>query len=539
MNTTPKPGQMRISELKTYLEDGSIKVPKFQREFVWEVKKSAELLDSILKGYPIGTFIFWVTNEKLQFIKNIGGLDLKRQKQNGPTKYILDGQQRITSLYACVTGLPIINNDYSKIYVYLKSKDDEQIVYSDIEELDKKNIISFKEIYSLNMIEITKGFRSEKIIERIQELHDRINNYALSVIDIENASIDVATDIFTRINVSGKPLTVFEIMCAKIYDEKNKFDLAKKVQDLLDEWSDCDYETISTTTILQCVAICIKKSCKNKEILKLGKKDFIENWNSITKSMKAAIDCFRNKHFGATVSKLLPYDALLVPFTYYFYINNNKSPDGDKLKYLKDYFWRSVFNQRFTEGVTGKLQMDIQNIIEPISQNNCPRYDEGVDISVRFLDQKGDFSTGSAIAKGILCLLSSKLPLSFKDGGIVKISNDWLLQSNSKNYHHFFPKKYMQNKQHRTDKVNHIANITILDAETNQEIKDKAPSEYIKKYELNENFDKIMKSHLIGDLETWGIRENNYDKFFAERLKSFNKELKQNIIVKEGFDIFE
>ena len=525
---------MSINELKTGIETGSIKVPKFQREFVWEVKKSAELLDSILKGYPIGTFIFWETNEKLQYIKEIGGFELKKQSKTGLTSYILDGQQRITSLYACIKGLPIKDNDYSKIFINLTAKDDEQIVFVEGEEINSKKIISIKELYDPNFIQIAENYKQRRDVQRIQDLYDRLKDYKLSIIKVQNAEIDIATDIFTRINVSGKPLSVFEIMCAKIYDEKNGFDLAEKVKTLLSDLEDIDYETISTTTILQCIAICLKKSCKNKIILKLDKKDFLENWESIIKSLKAAIEHFRSK-YGAIASKLLPYDALLVPFTYYFHKNENKKiGDDKKAKHLQDYFWRCVFNQRFTEGVTGKLQTDIEEVIEVIDAGGEPKYTEGVNISTSFLDQKGEFSTGSAISKGILCILSSKAPLSFKDGSKVKISNDWLLQSNSKNYHHFFPKKYMQNKQHRTDKVNHIANITILDSETNQDIKDKAPSCYIKKYINNPQFKRIMESHFISDnIDKFGISTDDYDKFFAERLKLYNKELKKLIIIRD------
>lgn len=534
MNATPIPGHMRIGFLKTYIEDGTIKVPKFQREFVWEVKKSAELLDSILKGYPIGTFIFWKTDEKLQYIKDIGGFELKRQKKSGMTSYILDGQQRITSLYACLNGLGIKNNDYSQIYVNLQAKDDEQIVFVDIEELNKKHIISFTEIFNMDIVNVNKKFKGKDIV-RIQELNNRLINYELSTIDVENAPIDIATDIFTRINVSGKPLSVFEIMCAKIYDEKNNFDLAEKVKTLLEDWSSKEYDTISTTTILQCVSICLKNSCKNKDILNLKKSDFIDNFESIKKSMSKAIDYLKNP-FGAVASKILPYDALLVPFTYYFYNNNNKTPNEFAREHLRDYFWRCVLNQRFTEGVTGKLQLDIQNVIDVIMNNEIPEYKEGVNISTKFLDQKGEFTTGSAISKGILCILSSKNPQSFKDGKLVEISNNWLSQSNSKNYHHFFPKKYMQKVQRRTDKVNHIANITILDSETNQDIKDKAPSIYIKKYMTNPQFKEIMKSHLIGDLDKFGILSDDYDKFYSERLKLYSKEL-QHLIRLRDIDI--
>jgi uncharacterized protein with ParB-like and HNH nuclease domain len=60
------------------IDKGTIKIPQFQRDFVWNKEKSAKLLDSIVKGYPIGTFILWKTKEELRSLRNIGGLELPR-----------------------------------------------------------------------------------------------------------------------------------------------------------------------------------------------------------------------------------------------------------------------------------------------------------------------------------------------------------------------------------------------------------------------------------------------------------------------------
>jgi len=61
----PKPDSKKYSDLISEIQKGIIKIPKFQREFVWSIDKTAKLLDSILKGYPIGTFIFWQTSERI------------------------------------------------------------------------------------------------------------------------------------------------------------------------------------------------------------------------------------------------------------------------------------------------------------------------------------------------------------------------------------------------------------------------------------------------------------------------------------------
>jgi len=72
----PKPASKKYTDLISEIQKGEIKIPKFQRNFVWSLDKTAKLLDSILKGYPIGTFILWETNERLNDIKNIGNLKL-------------------------------------------------------------------------------------------------------------------------------------------------------------------------------------------------------------------------------------------------------------------------------------------------------------------------------------------------------------------------------------------------------------------------------------------------------------------------------
>ena len=72
----PKPDSIKYSDLIREIQRGFIKIPKFQCDFVWGLDKTAKLLDSILKGYPIDTFIFWQTAERINDIKNIGVKDL-------------------------------------------------------------------------------------------------------------------------------------------------------------------------------------------------------------------------------------------------------------------------------------------------------------------------------------------------------------------------------------------------------------------------------------------------------------------------------
>src|SRR5260370_15900068 len=112
-----------FSSLFAEIEDGTIKIPQFQRDFVWSKARSAKLLDSIVKGYPIGTFILWKTIERLRSIRNLGGVHLPETPKGDAVKYVLDGQQRLTSLFVTLKGITVKREereeDYSQFWVDL------------------------------------------------------------------------------------------------------------------------------------------------------------------------------------------------------------------------------------------------------------------------------------------------------------------------------------------------------------------------------------------------------------------------------------
>src|SRR5665213_2325595 len=119
------------------IDTGQIKLPMFQREFVWDKEQSGKLIDSILKGFPIGTFIFWKTKEELRSYKDVGNHTLPETPKGDYVQYILDGQQRITSLYAIRKGIRISKDgkelDYRDIFINLDfdPKSDEHIVVTE------------------------------------------------------------------------------------------------------------------------------------------------------------------------------------------------------------------------------------------------------------------------------------------------------------------------------------------------------------------------------------------------------------------------
>src|SRR5260221_4516023 len=132
------------------IDTGQIKLPMFQREFVWDKEQSAKLIDSILKGFPIGTFIFWKTREELRSYKEVGNHKLPETPKGDYVQYILDGQQRITSLYAIRKGIRINKDgkelDYKDIFINLdyEQENDEQMVVT--EKQDGKRYVSVHDV---------------------------------------------------------------------------------------------------------------------------------------------------------------------------------------------------------------------------------------------------------------------------------------------------------------------------------------------------------------------------------------------------------
>jgi hypothetical protein len=532
--TLPEPQSVTFSSLFAEIDSGTIKIPQFQRDFVWSKLDSAKLLDSIVKGYPIGTFILWKTNERLRSIRSLGGLPLPDTPKGDAVKYVLDGQQRLTSLFVTLRGLSIQRDDrtddFSQVWVDLTADEDEEIILTDIEDREEKQTIQVKDLL-LGDFAYLASFPPE-FQDKIRIYKNRIESYQFSAILMKDATIDVATEVFERLNVGGKRLTVFQIMVAKTYDPESNFDLAEKFEALIADLQTVDYGTLSSSTVLQTVSVLLRKDCRKKEILNLPKQDIIKTWPKAVEAIKNTVDYFRN-YYRIPVSRLLPYPALIIPFAYFFYKHPDK-PTGDQQRFLHDFFWRVSLGGRYSQSVENRVAQDIERI-DRILKGKLPKYDWAVDVSPGFIESNGYFSTGRSFVKAILCVFAHKEPKSFVDNSIVRLDNSYLKQANSKNYHHFFPKAWLDKQGEDWRRINHVANITLVDDFLNKRvIRAQSPKAYMKDF-INENpdIDKCLATHLIKLNDSYGVMSNDYVSFFDARCKAISRELSKQIIPQE------
>jgi hypothetical protein len=159
--------------------------------------------------------------------------------------------------------------------------------------------------------------------------------------------------------------------------------------------------------------------------------------------------------------------------------------------------------------------------MDAIAKGKAPSYpktelmvDSGIIAETRF-------SAGNAYCKAILSLLAQQQPKSFDTNGRVILDNTNLKIATSRNYHHFFPKAYLQEAE-PSEEPNLIANITLIDGYSNKHrIGKKPPSTYISKFaKTNKILAKTLRTHLINDLDDYGVKADDYGTFIERRSKA-------------------
>ena len=519
---TPKPEAFELHLLIGQIENGEIKLPEFQRDFVWNLNKSAELIDSLLRGFPIGTFTLWETKEPLAGLRNIGKLSFPDTQGGESTKIVLDGQQRLTSIIATFKGLEVRKDrskvDFRQLKIDLdKDLDDEgSLVITNVKGKRPDSYVAIHSLLSASVSELHKY--PEKYHEKMQKYSRSLWHYNASTVVVRNASIEVATEIFTRINTTGKALDVFDIMVAKTYDTERDFDLRKKTDDVVRKLEKRGYGKVSKIVILQAISAILERETKQRTILGLDKQEFIDTWPKASRAFVRSVDYLRDT-IGVPISKLLPYRTILVPMTYFFYNTRRAIPPRKAHNCLVDYFWRTSLAEHYSQSQDTKLGDDIKRM-DRIIAGERPSYDYAVDPNPELIRQRGKFNVNNAFVKAILCLLAGNEPRRF-DNHSTRISF-----TSSINYHHFFPKKLLEGKGYSSP-IDHIVNITILDEELNKRIGTDSPSLYMRRFLNKGRPVATLGTHFI---EKRDYARDDYDTFFEQRCSRIAKELKKKLI---------
>ncbi|MFT5195136.1 MAG: hypothetical protein ACI9EW_003103 [Cellvibrionaceae bacterium] len=493
---------------------GDIRVPAFQRDFVWKANQIAFLLDSIYKGFPIGTVILWKTKEVLTSEKKLGFFELPAPREDYPVHYVLDGQQRLTSLFSVFqTELEPNSEEWLDIYFDLTAMENVQeslfvALYEN--EVDLKRHFPVKTLFdSVTYRRATEDLSDEQKI-KVDEVQDKFKSYWVPHQTFETSDINKVAIVFERINRAGTELKIFELLAA--WSWSGDFDLVDKFEDLEEKISEHGFEDLcrDRDLLLRICAGIISGKTSPKDILGLKGDEIRDRFLEIENGILGALD-FLSRELGIKHFKMIPFPGLLVPLSAYFATDRSEgfSYSSKQKHVILKWFWRSLFSRRFSAGVNERQSTDIEYMISLKSDENFDFVFPSDDIKFDFA--KSNFSAGNANSKSLILLLNSMEPYSLLSGA--KVDLDKVLKKGSKHeYHHIFPKSYLEKLGKTRPEINSLANICFLTRYDNNTIKDKAPKIYGKHIEVSRRDDYLEKSLIPQNFD-----ELNYDEFLVER----------------------
>jgi len=503
-----------IKKLIERISSGDIRVPAFQRDFVWEPDQVAFLLDSIYKEFPIGTVILWKTDNRLNSEKRLGCFELPPPRKDYPVNYVLDGQQRLTSLFSVFqTDLEPVSGEWVDIYFDISAQEAVQeslFVALDDTEVDPKRHFPVKTFLDSIAYRKATGQMTDEEIVKIDAVQDKFRTYLIPNETFETDDRNKVAIVFERINRAGTELDVFELLAA--WSWSDQFDLVQKFQDLEEKIEDHNYGDLckERDLLLKVCSGIISGHTTPKSILDLQGDDIRSRFDEIEAGLIGAID-FLRREAGVKHYKMLPFPALLAPLSSYF---STQKSDGQKYTskqkdVLLKWFWISVFSRRFTSDVNEKQASDIRQMQKLKEDENYIFIYPKVEVKIDF--RKSNFSSGNANSKALIILLNSINPKSLLSGASVDL--DKVLKKGSKHeFHHVFPRAYLSKHGVDRQEINVLANICFLTRSDNNKIKDKSPDEYGKAIACERRDEYLACSLLPNDFDTL-----NYHDFLDSR----------------------
>jgi Protein of unknown function DUF262 len=402
----PKPEILRLEELALQVKAGDIKLPRFQRPFVWKRPDMLKLLDSIYKGYPIGSLLLWNSSQRLKSERSIAGLEVDDERTLFPTNYLLDGQQRLTTLCGALFWKSGLEDSIWNIHFDLES---ETFVHP-------KNWDSTG-LFPLNRLIGTSDFirqcmrfehhpKKDVYVDRAERLLRSIKDYKVAVVKIGDMSLEEVAPIFERINSTGRKLTMVDLMMAATWS--NEFDLAEEISKVRRECQEGGFGDIPDPVVLRSIAASANLGINKEDIQRLrglNSSALREATDRCRRALLSACAFFREQtpadDFG-----LLPYGLQLTHFAEIFRIC--PAPDSSQRHEMASWFWMTSATQYFRGAGTGQNSQDLARTRE-FARGTRSRLTENSDADVSEL-LFGKFNLRNASSTTFTLLLLSRHP---------------------------------------------------------------------------------------------------------------------------------
>jgi hypothetical protein len=505
-----------IRDILDQVHRGQIRIPAFQRGFVWEPDRVAYLMDSIFKCYPFGSLLFWRTREKLRIERDLGPFELPEPKADYPVDYVLDGQQRITSIFGVFQTDLTMKSDTNWFDVYFdlkadKGAQDTQFVAISESEFDSTRHFPLKTLFDTVAYRTATKSLEDNVALQVDQMQAVFKETRIPVQFSYTEDRATVAIIFERINRQGVELDTLQLLSAWTWSEE--FALQQQFSDLADELAPFGFKAVGddTTLLLRCCSAVLMGDASPDALVALNGAKVREEFDAILNGVKYAVDYLR-MNFKAESLANLPFSTMLIPLSVFFAVPGNKEVkySDEQRRVINRWFWRSAFSRRYSSGVIRNLNIDIAEINKLKCGETTTLGEFNVAIDARFFISN-DFGIGNVNTKTFILMLAQFAPLSFVSGAPVDLAKT-LKDANRTEFHHLMPRDYLK-EQFKTARHSPLANMAFLSRSDNRHLGGVPPSKYRTK--MSSNVGEILKHALCPEV----IFSDHYVKFALERAK--------------------
>lgn len=565
MPVTATAGTFETNEpsLGEYLHDmavGAIQLPDFQRPWVWGDEAICSLIASVTLAYPIGAVMMLETGgEGSRFLPRLfAGIEISDPPD--PRRLVLDGQQRLTSLYRAL--MPIKEDAKNKRYYYLDMAaclDPDEDRYEAVVSVPANKIVTgvfgrdvlldlstteqeyTEGMFPLNLTFDTAGFDRWKSgymehftfapakVKFLMQFQTSIwlplQQYRIPVIELRNDTPKVAVcQVFEKVNTGGVTLTAFEIVTATF--AADGFRLRKdwdKRRKRLYERHDV-LRGVGGTEFLQAVTLAASYkrnqatgsavNVRRRDLLALSLDEYKANADSVERGLSQVARLLNRLHILDRFN--LPYGTQLIPLAAVCACLGDGFERDSVHSKLARWYWCGVFGELYGGANETRYAWDIQDLMSWITDDEVspPRTVGDAELSpMRLL---GLQTRQSAAYKGLFALMVSAGSLDFRNGDPIELTTRSAIPVD---IHHIFPRAWYRRNEIDEWTANCVVNKAPLTSLTNQILGGVAPSRYLRRIvhegDITEDrLHKVLRTHLISPEL---LRANDFHAFLRDR----------------------
>lgn len=536
-------GRITLSSLKKRFNDRLFAIPELQRLYVWDKNRVCELMDSIFNHYPIGVFLIWRTHatQNVDLRNNNRTILPPFNFRNHHAEIVIDGQQRLSSLYGILHGITPehdgnTNINFNKIFFNTDSKAQKRFVYSIRKDNGSIGFVSLHDILNYSPSTLVRRFRLTKNQDReLQKCSNNFRSYKYHALFIETNSIDEVRQTFIRINSQGMTVGRADTLFAKTTNIGLRDLVATTSRTIARQ----GLNKIRPETFVYTLALANNETRIGKTALEsfqkkfekkhIGRKEFQRTWRKYDAAFGLAAD-YLLQEFGITSHALLPSENIFSMISLFFFLNGRRAFPKQKRE-LNKWFWHTTIGERYSgSGFNKNIPSDIK-FLRKLSSNTSTKYNCDDKINpIDFLKHDYRSIKRSPAVVGFYLFLKLRKPRYLSTCEPMLLDGASAL-ANRKDRHHIYPHTILS-RRFRSKWIHSLSNICLLAADENQSINNNAPYKYLADFRKNRFFKTIMKSHFIPHKSENGIwvkdLKRGFMQFLNERSKLLIKELEKS-----------